>query len=93
MLWALFPHAMFMPKERSVHALIKFHSRTLHSEVSALVDSGAMENFITPDVVKHFYIPTYKLPTSGKTSFTNLPRVDILGFIWSQYGWIVRVGH
>ena len=30
--------------------------------------------------------------TSGKTSFTNLPRVVILGFIWSQYGWVVGVG-
>ena len=62
MLRALFPNAVFRPNQRAVHALVKFHSRTLHSKVSALIDSGATESFISPDLVTHFCIPTYLLP-------------------------------
>ena len=62
MLRALFPQAVFIPNQRSIHALVKFHSRTLHSEVSALIDSGATESFISPDLVDHFQIPTRTLP-------------------------------
>ena len=62
MLRALFPQAVFIPNQKSVHALVKFHSRTLHSEVSALIDSGATESFISPDLVLHFDIPTRTLP-------------------------------
>ena len=57
MLWALFPQAVFIPKQKSVHALVTFHSRILHSEVNALIDSGATESFISPDLVHHFTIP------------------------------------
>ena len=39
-----------------------FHSKTLHSQVSALIDSGATESFISPDLVKHFSIPTHEIP-------------------------------
>ena len=62
MLRALFPQAVFIPNQRSIHALVKFHSRTLHSEVSALIDSGTTESFISPDLVDHFQIPTCTLP-------------------------------
>ena len=64
MLRALFPNAIFAVKsnQNSVHAPITFHSRTLHSQVSILIDSGATENFISPDLIKHFSIPTYKIP-------------------------------
>jgi hypothetical protein len=62
MLRALFPQAVFIPNQKSVHALVKFQSRTLHSEVSALIDSGATESFISPDLVTHFQIPTRTLP-------------------------------
>ena len=62
MLRALFPDAVFKPNQRAVHALVKFHSRTLHSEVSALIDSGATESFISPDLCDYFFIPTYQLP-------------------------------
>jgi hypothetical protein len=62
MLKALFPQAVFIPNQRSIHALIKFHSRTLHSEVSTLIDSGTMESFIFPDLMEHFNIPTHTLP-------------------------------
>ena len=61
MLRALFPNAVFKPNQCAVHALVKFHSRTLHSEVSALIDSGATESFISPDLVQYFFIPTYQL--------------------------------
>ena len=64
MLRALFPNTVFTTRstQNSVHAPITFHSRTLHSQVSALIDSGATENFISPDLIKHFSIPTYKIP-------------------------------
>ena len=62
MLRALFPQAVFIPNQRSIHAPVKFHSRTLHSEVSALIDSGATENFISPKVIDRFNVPTYLLP-------------------------------
>ena len=61
MLKALFPQAVFMPKERSIHATVKIQSRTLHSPISALLDSGATDNFITPELVEHFQIPTRTL--------------------------------
>jgi hypothetical protein len=62
MLRALFPQAVFIPNQQSIHALIKFHSRTLHSEVSTLIDSGTTESFIFPNLVEHFNIPTHTLP-------------------------------
>ena len=62
MLRALFPNAIFKPNFNSIHAPVTFHFRTLHSKVSALIDSGASENFLSPDLVKHFSIPTYQIP-------------------------------
>ena len=61
MLRALFPKAIFTPIKRSVHSLVRFHSQSLHSEVDALVDSGATDNFVSPDLVDYFRIPTYRL--------------------------------
>ena len=62
MLRALFPNAVFKPNFDSVHTPVIFHSRTLHSQVSALIDSGASENFLSPDLVEHFSIPTHQIP-------------------------------
>jgi hypothetical protein len=62
MLRALFPKAVFLPNQRSVHTLITFHSQTLHSKVSTLIDSGATDNFISPNIVQYFSIPTFGLP-------------------------------
>ena len=62
MLRALFPNAVFKPNFDSVHALVIFHSRTLHSQVSTLIDSGASENFLSPDLIEHFSIPTHQIP-------------------------------
>ena len=61
LLWALFPQAVFIPRQKSVHATVKIHSRTLHSEVSTLIDSGATESFLSQELVDHFSIPTYSL--------------------------------
>jgi hypothetical protein len=61
MLRAIFSQAVFIPNQRSVHANIKLHSRTLHSEISALIDSGTTENFVTPEVIEFFNILTFKL--------------------------------
>ena len=54
MLRALFPDAIYIPKQKYVHAPIKFHFRIIHSDVNALIDSGATENFISPELVEHF---------------------------------------
>jgi len=62
MLRALFPNAVFKSKNRAIHADIQFHSRTLHQEASALIDSGATDNFISLDLVDNFFIPTINLP-------------------------------
>jgi len=62
MLRALFPNAVFKSKNRAVHTDIQFHSRTLHQEASTLIDSGATNNFISPDLVDHFFIPMINLP-------------------------------
>src|SRR6267154_257618 len=58
MLRALFPQAVFIPKERSIHAPINLRSSSIISEVDALIDSGATDNFISPAVIQHFGIPT-----------------------------------
>jgi hypothetical protein len=62
MLRALFPKAVFLPNQRSIHTLVTFHSWTLHSKVSTLIDSGAMDNFVSPNIVQYFSIPTFELP-------------------------------
>ena len=58
MLRALFPDTVYISKQKYVHAPVKFHSRTIHSDVNALIDSGATENFISLELVEHFWIPT-----------------------------------
>jgi hypothetical protein len=63
MLRTLFPQAVFLPKQRSIRAKVKVQSRTLHSPILALLDSGATDNFISPEVIEHFSIPTRALPT------------------------------
>jgi hypothetical protein len=61
MLRALFPQAVFIPHEQSIHAPVNLRSTSLISEVDALVDSGATDNFISPAVIQHFGIPTRQL--------------------------------
>src|ERR1700674_2058708 len=61
MLRAMFPQAAFLPKECSIHATVNLRSLQIVSEVDALIDSGATENFISPAVVEHFSIPTRPL--------------------------------
>jgi hypothetical protein len=61
MLRALFPQAVFIPHEQSIHAPVNLRSASLISEVDALIDSGATDNFISPAVIQHFGIPTRQL--------------------------------
>ena len=58
MLRAVFPEAILIPKDSSVHTSINPQSAQLISEVDALINSGATDNFISPDVIKQFNIPT-----------------------------------
>ena len=61
MLRALFPEAAFIPKENAVHAPFNLRSLQLVSELDALIDSGATDNFISPTLVEHFRIPVQQL--------------------------------
>ena len=64
MLRAIFPQAAFLskePKESAVHAPVNLRSLKLISEIAALIDSGATDNFISPQVIKRFEIPTKEL--------------------------------
>jgi hypothetical protein len=61
MLRVLFPQAIFIPHEQSIHVPVNLRSATLISEVDALVDSGATDNFISSAIIQHFGIPTQKL--------------------------------
>jgi len=62
MLRALFPNATFKSKNRAIHIDIRIHSRTLHQDARAQIDSRATDNFISPDLATHFCIPTITLP-------------------------------
>ena len=62
MLRALFPQAIFMSKQKAVHIPVTIQSKTLTSDLEALIDSGMTENFISPEVINHFSIPTQDLP-------------------------------
>ena len=66
MLRAIFPQAVFIPKERQVKTPIFIKSAILHSSINALLDSGATDNFISPTVINRFNIPTYQLPRPKK---------------------------
>ena len=62
MLRTIFPEAAFIPKQRQVKAPVKLQSKSLRSNVHALLDSGATDNFISPLIINCFNITTYRLP-------------------------------
>jgi hypothetical protein len=62
MLQTIFPEAAFIPKQCQVKAPIQLQSKSLHSSIDALLDSGATDNFISPLIVNCFEIETFKLP-------------------------------
>jgi len=51
MLRAIFPQATFISKEPAIHAPVNLQSLELISEVAALIDSGATNNFISLQVI------------------------------------------
>ncbi len=61
MLRAVFPEAILIPKNSSVHTSVNLRSTQLISEIDALIDSGATDNFISPEVIQQFNIPTHIL--------------------------------
>ena len=58
MLRAMFPKAILIPKDSSIHTSVNLRSTQLISEVDALIDSGATDNFISSDIIQQFNIPT-----------------------------------
>src|ERR1019366_1434497 len=61
MVQALFKDDAFMIKQRSIKVKIKIHTKHLRADISALLDSGATNNFINPTIVNRFKLPTVKL--------------------------------
>jgi hypothetical protein len=61
MLRALFPQATFISRNCSIRPPVNLRSASLISEIDALIDSGATDNFILPAVVTLFKIPTQPL--------------------------------
>jgi hypothetical protein len=62
MLQTIFPEAAFIPKQCQLKALVQLQSKSLHSNIDALLDSGTTDNFISPLIVNCFKIETFKLP-------------------------------
>src|SRR6266576_439251 len=58
MLRAVFPEAILIPKDSSIHTSVNLRSTQLISEVDTLINSGTTNNFISPDVIQQFNIPT-----------------------------------
>jgi len=58
MLRAVFPKAIILPKNSFLQTYINLRAVQLISEIDALVDSGATDNFISPDIIQQFDIPT-----------------------------------
>ncbi len=58
MLRAIFSEAILIPKDSSVHTSVNFWSAQLISKVDALINSGATDNFISPNIIQQFDIPT-----------------------------------
>jgi hypothetical protein len=61
MLWTIFPEAAFIPKQCQVKAPVQLQSKSLCSNIDALLDSGATDNFISPLIVNCFEIETFQL--------------------------------
>jgi len=64
MLRAIIPQAVFIPKCPQVKAQVSLQSAHLHTNLQALLDSGATDNFINPLTVERFNLPTIELPKS-----------------------------
>jgi hypothetical protein len=61
MLRTIFPEAAFIPKQCQVKAPVQLQSKSLHSNIDALLDSGITDNFISPLIVNRFEIETFQL--------------------------------
>jgi hypothetical protein len=61
MLRALFPQAAFISQNHSICAPVNLRSSSLISEIDALIDSGATDNFVLPAVIMLFKINTQPL--------------------------------
>jgi hypothetical protein len=105
MLWALFPQAIFMPTQRSLHATVKLHSQYYHTDVQALVDSGATDNFISPTLVKQCRIHTRTLEeprtirnvdgtknTNGEADTVVLLEIKYKGNFTAQMFFVIDLG-
>jgi hypothetical protein len=62
MLQTIFSEAAFISKQCQVKAPVQLQSKSLHSNIDALLDSGTTDNFISLLIVNCFKIETFQLP-------------------------------
>jgi hypothetical protein len=55
----IFPEVAFISKQHQVKAPVQLQSKSLCSNIDALLDSGATDNFISPLIVNRFEIETF----------------------------------
>lgn len=61
MVRVVFSTDVFVPKQKSVKAKVKLRTKDYQSEIKALIDSGATDNFMSPALANRCKLPTYKL--------------------------------
>ena len=61
MLRAVFPKAVLIPKDSSIYTSVNLQSAQLISEVNALINNSATNNFISSNVIWQFDISTHIL--------------------------------
>ena len=57
----MFSKDVFLQKQKSVKATVKLKTRDQQGQVHALIDSGAMDNFIDPTLANQFKFPLMQL--------------------------------
>ena len=61
MLRAIFFQDVFIPKQRALKAKVNMRTKYLRAAIHALIDSGATDNFISPEIAHCFRLPMHEL--------------------------------
>src|ERR1700760_4562195 len=62
MVQAMFQGDVFLPKKNAIHVKVRINAKKQRADVHALLDSGAMQNFISQVTVNRFKLKKIKLP-------------------------------
>jgi hypothetical protein len=61
MVRVMFYKDVFVPKQRHIKATVELRTSTQRVQVEALIDSGAMDNFISPSLTNCYQLPLEKI--------------------------------